>query len=144
MQCWCQNGNIECRQYFGTIFDSMDMWGDGTAAYVIAIVVIVVILFGTLLCCSCTLFFYYYYKRNQAAFQQAYDQYLGTPGWQPMGDEEAPVDDSAENKPMEAEQGQFDSEQYLAQGEQAKKTFSSLYATTICSLQWSICIRRTA
>jgi hypothetical protein len=107
MQCWCQLGNIECRQYIGSIFQGIDFWSDGKAVYIIVIILCVVLIFGLLLCCGCTLYFYYYYQRNQHTFQQAYDQYLNTAGWQPMNEEEQYVTDpSAEEKRLEAEKNQ--------------------------------------
>ena len=107
MQCWCQLGNIECRNYIGTLFDSLM---DGTAVYIIVIILSIVLIFGCLLCCSCTLGFYYYYQRNQQVFQEAYEQYATTAGWEPMEDEsETAVDPVAEEKRIEAEKSQLDS-----------------------------------
>jgi len=111
MQCWCQLGNVECRKYIGSIFQGMDFWTDGRAVYIVIIVLCVVLIFGVLLCCSCTLFFYYYYQRNQQTFQQAYDQYLTTAGWQPMTEEDQyAADPTADEKRLEAEKNQFTDE----------------------------------
>lgn len=107
MQCWCQLGNIECRNYMGTLMEGLM---DGSAVYIIVIVIVVVLLFGCLLCISCTVGFYYYYKRNQQVFQEAYDQYVNTAGWQPMEEEaEGVVDPTAEEKQLEAEKNGFES-----------------------------------
>jgi len=110
MQCWCQLGNIECRNYIGSLFGSLDMLADEKAIVIIVAVLGVVLLFGTLLCCSCTLFIYYYYKRYQHTFQQVYDQYTAPVGWQPMSEEEGEEEnltvDSAEEKRLEAEKYQ--------------------------------------
>jgi len=122
MKCWCQWGQIECRTGISSIFDDLDLWGDGTAAYVIVVVLAVLLIFGTLLCCGCTLCFYYYYQRNQAAFQQAYAQYYNSAGWQPMTDEEGLATVVDADKEAEAEQGQFESEQYLAEVDEASKS----------------------
>jgi hypothetical protein len=105
LQCWCQMGSVECRKYVTSVFSGLDLWGQGTAIYIIAIIICVFILFGTVLCGSCTLIFYYYYKRNLTI--QAYDQYMTNAGWQPMGDEEQAVDANAEEKKAEADQSQF-------------------------------------
>jgi hypothetical protein len=108
MQCWCQLGNIECRTDMGSLFQGMNFWSDPTAIYIIVAVLCIVLFFGLLLCCGCTLFTYYYYQRHQHTFQQAYDQYINSAGWQPVGEEEQQVvDDSAEEKRIEAEQNQF-------------------------------------
>jgi len=108
MQCWCQLGNIECRNYMGTLLDSMNTLAGGITVYIIVIVVIVVLIFGLLLCCGCTLVFYYYYHRNQQSFEQAYEQYVNSAGWQPMDEgAENVVDDNAEEKRIEAEKNQF-------------------------------------
>jgi len=106
MQCWCQLGNIECRNYMGTLFDSVL---DGSVAFIIVIVLAIILIFGLLLCCGCTLGFYYYYQRNQQVFQEAYDQYANPAGWQPMEDEEAVVDPAAAEKQLEAEKNAFES-----------------------------------
>jgi len=110
VQCWCQLGNVECRQFSSTVFSGLDIWGPGTAIYVVVIILCVLLIFGTLLCCGCTLFYYYYYKRNQQSIQQAYDQYYNSAGWQPMGEEGQVVDSTAEEKQAEAEQNQFEQE----------------------------------
>ena len=107
MQCWCQLGNIECRDYMGNLLDSLM---DGSAVYIIVIVLAVVLIFGFLLCCTCSLGFYYYYQRNQQVFQEAYDQYTNTAGWEPIEEEgETVVDQTAEEKRLEAEKNHFDS-----------------------------------
>jgi hypothetical protein len=106
MQCWCQLGNIECRNYMTSIFDSMDVFASGSAVYIIMIVLIIVLIFGFLLCCGCTLGCYYYFKHNQVAFQQAYDEYMNQSGWEPIDENE--VDPNAETKQFEAEKSQFE------------------------------------
>jgi hypothetical protein len=108
MQCWCQLGSIECRNYMNSLFHGLDIFADGAAIYIIAGSLCVVLIFGLLLCCGCTVFSYYYYKRNQHTFQQAYDQYINPAGWQPIDEsEENVVDTGAEEKRMEAEKYQF-------------------------------------
>lgn len=108
MQCWCQLGNTECRNYIGSIFEGLNVFADGAAVYIIIMVLFVVIIFGLLLCSGCTLLFYFYYKRNQYMLNQAYDEYLGPVGWQPVEEgEEDVVDTSADEKRMEAEKHQF-------------------------------------
>jgi hypothetical protein len=94
----------------------LDLWGQGTAVYVIIVIICLFILFGTLLCGGCTLFSYYYYKRHQSV--QAYDQYMTNAGWQPMGDEEQVVDANAEEKKAEADQGQFENEYPVGNSEE--------------------------
>jgi len=96
--CWCQLGTVECRKYSSSIFAGLDMWGEGTAVYVIVIVVCIMLILGTLVCAGGGLFFYYYYKRSQQETQQAYDHYYNSAGWQPMGEDGQPVDPSAEEK----------------------------------------------
>jgi hypothetical protein len=108
LQCWCQLGSVECRKYAVSVFSGLDLWGEGTAIYIIAIIICVFIIFGTVICGGCALVFYYYYKRNQTI--QAYDQYMTNAGWQPMGDEEQVVDANAEEKKAEADQSQFTNE----------------------------------
>ncbi|CAF1331518.1 unnamed protein product [Rotaria sordida] len=107
VQCWCQGGNIECRTYIGSLFESMDLWSDQSAIYIIVIILCIILIFGVLVCCSCTLLYYYYYQRYQQTMQQEYDQYMNSAGWQPMGDEDQNVTDmSAEEKRAEAEKYQ--------------------------------------
>ena len=111
MQCWCQLGNIECRSYMGSLFDGLDLMSDSAALYIVAIVILIVITFGLLMCCGCTVLFYHYYQRYQGTFQQTYDQYLNSAGWQPMDEEEQyDVDSSAADKQMEAEKGPYTSD----------------------------------
>jgi len=111
VKCWCQYGSIECRKSATSVFTSLDIWGNGTAPYVVAVIVLIILFVGLLLCCSCTLFYYYYYKRNQQVFQQAYDQYCNTTGgWQPMNEDGVVVDANAEQKQTEAEKSQFENE----------------------------------
>jgi len=109
-ECWCQLGTVECRKSTSSAFSSMDLWGQGSAVYVIIVVVAAIVFLGSLLCCGCALFYYFYYKRQQQAIQEAHEQYYNTAGWQPMGDEEQVVDASAEEKQAEAEQNQFEYE----------------------------------
>jgi len=104
VQCWCQLGGIECRKAAVSLFSSMDLWGEGSAIYVIIVIICVMFLIGTLLCCGCTLLFYYYYQRNQQSVQQVYEQYYNNAGWQPMPDEGQVVDGNVEQKQAEAEQ----------------------------------------
>jgi hypothetical protein len=111
IECWCQLGTVECRKATGSLFSGLDLWGQGTAVYVIVIIICVLILLGTLLCCTCTIFFYYYYQRNQQAVQQSYAEYYNNAGWQPMPDEGGEVvDANAEEKQAEAEQNQYEQE----------------------------------
>jgi len=111
MQCWCQLGNIECRDYIGTLLESMSVMAEGVTIYIIVAVIFVVLIFGVLLCCSCTILIYYYYNKNQCTFQQAYEQYeqyANSAGWQPVEEgEENAVDDNAEEKRIEAEKSEF-------------------------------------
>lgn len=106
LQCWCQLGSVECRQSKASIFSGLDLWGSGTAVYVVVIVFVLLVV-GTLLCCGCTAFYYYYYKNNQQSVQDAYEQYWNTAGWQPMNEEGHVVDANAEEKQEEAEQSQY-------------------------------------
>ncbi|CAF3499569.1 unnamed protein product [Rotaria sp. Silwood1] len=108
-RCWCQLGTIECRRSAVSIFAALDLWGSGTAIYVIIVFVLIVLLVGTLLCCTCTAFYYYYYQRNQHLVQQVYDQYWNNAGWQPMS-EEGYVDGNVDEKQVEAEQIQHDND----------------------------------
>lgn len=103
MQCWCHLGNIECRNYMGSLFESSNLWRDGTGIYIVVVIICVVLIVGLLLCCGCTFLFYFYYNRYQQEIQQAYDQYVNSGGWQPMEDVEQDVfDTNAEEKQVEA------------------------------------------
>lgn len=106
MQCWCQLGNVECRQYIGTMFDGFNLMGQGVV-YIILIAIFMIFFLGLLMCCGCTVLIYAYYQRNQQTFQEAYDQYVNSAGWQPMEEEEVAVDSIAEEKRLEAERNQF-------------------------------------
>ncbi|CAF3511461.1 unnamed protein product [Rotaria socialis] len=111
VNCWCEYGNIECRQATTSVFAGLDLWGNGTAPYVIATIILIILFVGLLLCCSCTLLYYYYYQRNQHVIQQVYDQYCNnTGGWQPMNEDGVVVDANAEQKQAEAENSQFKNE----------------------------------
>jgi len=119
MQCYCQDGEIECRQYQANVFDDLNLFGDGTYIYVIVIIVAMLLIFGTLMCCGCTVFFYYYYQRHSQAILANYQQYWnsGAAGWQPMSDEQQAEEGGvSEEKQVEAERGQFETEAYLNQG----------------------------
>ena len=102
MQCWCQLGNIECRNHIGSLLEGIDIFADQTAIYMIVIILFIVIMFGLLVCFGCTTAFYFYYQRNQGAFQQAYDEYINGAGWEPVNEEV----DAAEEKRVEAEGNQ--------------------------------------
>jgi len=107
IQCWCELGTIECRKTAISTMSGLDLWGTGTAVYVIIVVVCALLIAGSLLCGGCTLFYYYYYYRNQQSIQQAYGEYWNNAGWQPMGEDGQPAD--AEKKEAEAEQqGQYE------------------------------------
>lgn len=107
MTCWCQWGGIECRKSSASLMSGLNLFGEGSAIYVIIIVIGVILLVGTLLCGACALLFYYYYsQRQQQAGQQAYNEYWNQTGWQPMGEDEQVVDADAAAKKAEAEQGQ--------------------------------------
>lgn len=106
MQCWCQHGTVECRQYIGTLFDGFNLMANGAVIYVMFIVIFMLVFFGLLICCGCTAVIYYYYNQNQQVCQEAYDQYVNSAGWQPM-EEETVVDSAAEEKRLEAEQNQY-------------------------------------
>lgn len=108
MLCWCQLGSVECRKYTGSIFSGMDLWGEGSAVYVIVAIICILLVLGTVLCCGCALLYYYYYRRAQ---QQSYEQYWNNAGWQPMGEEEQVADASAAEKETEAQQNEFPSEE---------------------------------
>jgi hypothetical protein len=119
LTCWCEMGNIECRQITTSVYSSLDYWGPGTAVYVIIVIICVFLLVGTLLCSCGGFLFYYYYKHNQQSMQQAYEHYYNTAGWQPMG-EDGEFDPNAEAKKAEAEENEFEheyptglSEQYI-------------------------------
>lgn len=102
--CWCQLGTIECRKIGIAIFSGLDLWGEGTAVYVIIVVLCVMLIFGTLLCGGCSLlYYYYYYYYHQQSAEQAYWE---NAGWQPMGEEEQVVEGDVEKKQTEAEQTQ--------------------------------------
>ncbi|UJR09162.1 hypothetical protein I4U23_013410 [Adineta vaga] len=106
IQCWCQLGTIECRKIGISIFSGLDLWGEGTAVYVLVIVLCVMLIFGTLLCGGCSLlYYYYYYYYNQQSAEQAYWE---NAGWQPMGEEEQVADADGEKKQAEAEQSQHE------------------------------------
>ncbi|CAF1148294.1 unnamed protein product [Rotaria sordida] len=106
LKCWCQLGTVECRRSTASIFAGLDVWGTGTAVYIIIIIVLGMLLLGTLLCCSCTALYYYYYHRNRHVVQQVYDQYWNNAGWQPMSEEGHVVDGNAGEKQVQAEQNQ--------------------------------------
>ena len=103
MQCWCQLGNIECRNHIGSLFEGIDIFADPTAIYIILTIIFMVVMFGLLVCCGCTTAFYFYYQRNQEAFQQAYDEYINGAGWEPVNEEVDADAVAAEEKRMEAE-----------------------------------------
>jgi hypothetical protein len=103
LQCWCQQGSIECRLPTTSVLSSWDLWGNGTGVYIIIIILVVLLLLGMFLCCGCTLLYYYYYRTNQEAAHQAYEQYWNSAGWQPMSEEGLAADASAEQKQAEAE-----------------------------------------
>lgn len=106
MQCWCQMGHIECRNYLGTIFDGLNILADGTIIYMIVIIFGAFLVIGLLTCCACTLFIYNFYQKNQGELQNAYDQYVNEAGWQPV--DEVEVDQEGLNKEEEAAMGQQD------------------------------------
>jgi hypothetical protein len=110
IQCWCQLGNIECRKFGSTVFEGLDLWGTGTAVYVIVLIIVAALILGTLLCCGCTLLYYYYYQRNQQVFEQAAEQYMTNAGWQPMTEDEQVVDPNHKEKQAEAEQYEYENE----------------------------------
>jgi hypothetical protein len=85
------------------VFEGLDLWGQGTAIYVIVAIILVVLVLGSILCCGCTLLYYYYYRSHQ----QASEQYWNNAGWQPMTDDEQVVDPNAEEKQAEAEAEQY-------------------------------------
>lgn len=119
VKCWCQSGNVECRSSGISVFSSLDLWGNGTAVYVIVVVVIGVILMGTVLCCGCTLLYYYYYEKNQHVVQQVYDEYINNSGWEPVGEEGVVIDANGEQQATDGEKQPFDytngvSEAYFA------------------------------
>ncbi|CAF1216638.1 unnamed protein product [Didymodactylos carnosus] len=113
MQCWCQNGAIECREYQGSMFDGFGLLNDNSYIYVIVVILVIILLFGLLLCCGGTVFFYYYYRKYQQTIDESYQQYWNNAGWQPL--EEDGQDTQQDEKQAEAEQGQFESEQYLSE-----------------------------
>lgn len=110
IQCWCELGNVECRKAAASVLSGLDVWGEGTAVYVIVIIICALLLIGTLTCSAGACFFYHYYKRNQQSTQQAYDHYYNTAGWQPMGEDGVVIDQSAEEKKAEAVQAQYEGE----------------------------------
>jgi hypothetical protein len=110
IQCWCELGTIECRKTAVSSLSGLDLWGTGTAVYVIIVIVCALLIAGSLLCGGCTIFYYYYYYRNQQSIQQAYGEYWNNAGWQPMGEDGQAAD--AENKQAEAEQGQNEQQDY--------------------------------
>jgi hypothetical protein len=89
MQCWCQLGDIECRKYIGSLFEGFSALTDGTTISIIILVVFISLFFGLLMCCGCTVFLYSYVQQNQQLIEQAYNEYAGTGGWQPITDEES-------------------------------------------------------
>jgi len=111
IQCWCQLGTVECRKSAASLLSGLDYWGDGTAVYVIVIILLAVLLGGTFICCGGGLFFYHYYAKNQQSVQEAYAQYYGSAGWQPMGENgQVIVDGVGAEKQAEAEQQQYEYE----------------------------------
>ena len=99
MQCWCQLGNIECRNYMASLFQGWDAFADGTIIYVIVMMVFAIIFFGSLLCLGCTFFLYAYVQRNQYLIERTYNEYAGTGGWQPIIEEESyEVDNTVDEK----------------------------------------------
>lgn len=105
VQCWCQLGTVECRKIGVSLFSGMDLWGQGTAIYIVVIIICVLLIIGTLLCGGCSLIYYYYYYYNQPSAEQAD---WNNAGWQPMGEEEPVVDGTAENKQAEAAQSPYE------------------------------------
>jgi hypothetical protein len=118
VQCWCQLGGIECRKATVSLFSSLDLFGDGTAVYVIVIIVCAVILLGTLLCCGCTIFFYYYYYQRQQQAAQDLTEYYMNAGWQPMSEDGQVIEDTSEQKQAEAEQAQYEFENPASNSEE--------------------------
>ncbi|CAF1113417.1 unnamed protein product [Adineta steineri] len=113
--CWCQLGTIECRKSLTSAFSALDLWGQGTAIYIVVIILCVFLIFGTLLCGGCSLlYYYYYYYYNQQSGEQAY---WNNAGWQPMGEGEQVVDGDAEKKQAEAEGEQNQYEQNYPTGQ---------------------------
>lgn len=106
MLCWCQLGSIECRNSVASLYQSMSIFSDNTAIYIVVVIVLIILIVGVLLCCSCTLFYYYFYQRYQQTVQQQYDEYVNSAGWQPMEEEQTPADATAEEKRLEAEKYQ--------------------------------------
>lgn len=117
LRCWCQLGTVECRKSMSSAMSGLDLWGSGTAIYVIVIVLCVLLIIGTLLCGGCTLIYYYYYRNNQQTLQETYCDYWNNAGWQPMGEEEQVVDGDAAKK-AEAEQTQYVQEHPTGQSEE--------------------------
>ena len=105
MQCWCQLGNIECRHYMGTFLENLYLFADSKIIYMVVTVISVAFIFGLVLCCGLTLSFYYYYYNHQDVFQDVFDQYFNSGGWQTV-EEEVAVDINAEEKRLEAEESQ--------------------------------------
>lgn len=127
MQCWCQWGQIECRQFTSSMFSGFDALSDRATLTVIGLVLFVVLIFGLLVCCSCSLIFYYYFQRNQQSIQQAYDQYLNSMGWQPM-EEESEEQKQAEEYPAEVYSGVEEKQNEAEQVEYQVGTIPPPYA----------------
>jgi hypothetical protein len=89
MTCWCQLGDIECRQWMGSLFQGWNALTDGTMIYLIVMVVLIILFFGFLLCLGCTFFLYSYVQQNQQLIERAYNEYAGIGGWQPITEEES-------------------------------------------------------
>jgi hypothetical protein len=104
IQCWCQLGQVECRDYIGTLFENWNIFSDGVTIYILAFVMISVLFIGLLACCGFTYVFYNYFKQNQDTILQAYDEYVNPSGWQPLNEEEQyEFNTSSEEKRLEAE-----------------------------------------
>lgn len=107
IQCWCQMGTVECRKSSSFGLSTLDVWGDGTAVYVIVIIIIVLLLGGVLLCCSGAFCYYYYYNRNQQTINEAYAQYYSNAGWQPMSEDGQVIADEKQAEAQAEQTGEY-------------------------------------
>lgn len=136
LQCSCQSGSIQCFPLPATTTTAAptttkkgslatlasvsylsDVSGsNNTTVYIIIVIICVLVILASLLCCGCAVVYYYYYYQNQQTAQQAYDQYFGSAGWQPMGEDGQVIDESALEKQAEAEKSQNQNEENYPTG----------------------------
>ena len=106
-------GQIECRDYIGTLFEGWNIFSDGITIYILLFAIVSVLFIGLLAFCGFSIVFYNYFKQNQDTILQAYDEYVNPSGWQPLNEEEEYEEySSAEEKRLEAESYQAENPTY--------------------------------